>query len=119
MADGSPVCTGHWSLPPVFTRHSPLATRHSPLATLATRHSTSGHSFRLCVFGRLVVEDSLLGVLDPRSQVVGFARLVHDLGLLDQALLPEVEKALVQEDHAVLAAGLDRRVDAVRLVLAD
>src|SRR5271157_954624 len=77
-------------------------------------------SFLLFVLaGRFVVEDSLLEVLDPRSQVVGFARLVHDLVFLDQALLPEVEKALVEQDHAVLAAGLDRRVDAVRLVLAD
>src|SRR5271157_6196254 len=102
-------------LPPGLHSPPPLVL-HSPLAT---RHYTGGQSFRLCVFGRFVVEDSLLGVLDPRSQVVGFARLVYDLGLLDQALLPEVEKALVEQDHAVLAAGLDRRVDAVRLVLAD
>ena len=53
-------------------------------------------SFLLFVLaGRFVVEDSLLGVLDPRSQVVGFARLVHDLVFLDQALLPRKPKGLV------------------------
>ena len=49
-----------------------------------------------------LVKDSLLGVFDPLFQVGRLAGLEHDLALLDQPLPPEVEQAVVEQDHAVL-----------------
>ena len=49
----------------------------------------------------------------------GLFDLYDDVVFLAQPVLPEVEQGVVEQLHAVLAAGLDRRVDAVRLVFAD
>ena len=84
---------------------------------LDPRAGRPGRGTSFAVF--FLVEDSLLRVLDPVLQIGGLLRLEHDLFLFDQALPPEVEEAVVEQDHAVLPPGLDRRVDAVRLVLAD
>src|SRR6185312_13316024 len=67
----------------------------------------------------LVLEDPLLGELDTLAEIRGLARLEHDFLFLDQPLLPQVEEAVVEEHHAVFAAGLDRGIDPVRLVFAD
>src|SRR5262249_47930194 len=49
------------------------------------------------------------GLVGPHQRLF----LLHRLGL------PQLEQGLVQQEHAVLAAGLDAGVDAVGLVLTD
>src|SRR4051812_10881616 len=66
----------------------------------------------ILVFAFLVGPLALLGLGDLVGQFRGPHGPHQGLFLLDQAFLPQPEQALVHQEHAVLAAGLDRGVDA-------
>src|SRR5207247_1590405 len=67
----------------------------------------------------ILVEQAALGLADLGGQLLRLGRPQQHLFLLDNPVLPQFEEVLVEQEHAVLAAGLDAGVDAVRLVLAD
>lgn len=74
-------------------------------------------------FGGAAVEfgaaDGDAGVVEPFHELFGVAAFVDHVGGVDDALGVEVPEVVVQELHAELFTGLDRRVDAVGFVLAD
>src|SRR5688500_9316296 len=72
----------------------------------------------LVLFLRLVQQPAL-GARDAGGEFVGLVGLREGVLLGDQLVLPMVVQRVVQQNHAVLGARLDRRRDAERLVLAD
>ena len=62
---------------------------------------------------------ALLGEVDAVDQFVGQVRLHDHVLFLAQPVLPECEEVIVEQLHAVLPPGLDRRVDPEGLVLAN
>src|SRR5438067_2053659 len=67
----------------------------------------------------VIGQEAALGLADLVRQFLRLGGPHQRLLLLDQAVLPQLEQAFVEQEHAVLAAGLDAGVDAVRFVLAD
>src|SRR5262245_28383364 len=67
----------------------------------------------------LLVVHAALGQGDLRRQLRRLRRLQQYLLFFTLAVLPQPEQTLVEQEHAVLAPGLNAGVDAVDLVLAD
>src|SRR5690606_16167208 len=55
------------------------------------------------------------GFLDPALQVVHVLGIGHHVGEIDDPGLVELQEVVVEQDHAVLGAGLDGRIDAEAL----
>src|ERR1700733_2259280 len=75
--------------------------------------------FDLFIFSGFIVKESALGTFQLRLEFARMIRLHHDVLLFDQAVLPQVEQCVVEQLHAEVPPRLDRRVDAVCLVLSD
>src|SRR5262249_39729954 len=71
------------------------------------------------LFLLVLVPLAAFGLGDLGGQVGRLAGPQQALLLLDHAVLPQLEQALVEQEHAVAASRLDAGVDAVSLVLAD
>src|SRR6516165_1073176 len=67
----------------------------------------------------VLFSDALLRHGDAIGQVGRLGRFAERLFFLDRVIAPQPEEAFVHQEHAVLGAGLDRRVDAISLILAD
>src|SRR5262249_35719966 len=67
----------------------------------------------------LFLVHAALGLGDLGGQLGRLVGTQQDLFLLHTAVAPQLEHTLGEQEHAMLAAGLDRRVDAVGLVFAD
>src|SRR5205085_4624809 len=66
-----------------------------------------------------LVKDALLGGGDAGRQLGRLARTQQHFFFVAQAVFPQLEQALVEQEHSVLAPSLNRRVDSVGLVFTD
>src|SRR5262249_4387606 len=67
----------------------------------------------------VIIEFAALGQGDLGGQVGRLLGSQQHLFLLARAQLPQLEEAVVEQEHAMLATRLNGRIDAVGLVLAD
>src|SRR5262249_6244865 len=70
------------------------------------------------VFVLFFFEDTPLRLSDLGCQFLRLVRPQQHFFLLADAVLPQGEELFVEQEHAVLAAGLNAGVDAIDLVLA-